>query len=223
MAKRINAEVPGEIAEACRKQNTKMVQISTDAVFDGVKGNYSEEDVPNPLSVYAQTKWDGEKAVQAADSSVLVARVNFFGWSLSGQRSLAENFVTNLSDGKSMNGFTDVYFCTLYVRQLCRLLIEMIDKRLEGLYHTVSPMHLSKYDFGVAIARRFGLDPDLIKPILVNQSGLKAARSPLLTLNVTKLINTLGHALPGQTEGIEEFFQDWKNGWPLKMRSLMNE
>jgi dTDP-4-dehydrorhamnose reductase len=223
MAKRINAEVPGEIAEACRKQNTKMVQISTDAVFDGVKGNYSEEDVPNPLSVYAQTKWDGEKAVQAADPSVLVARVNFFGWSLSGQRSLAENFVTNLSDGKSMNGFTDVYFCTLYVRQLCRLLIEMIDKRLEGLYHTVSPMHLSKYDFGVAIARRFGLDPDLIKPILVSQSGLKAARSPLLTLNVTKLINTLGHALPGQTEGIEEFFQDWKNGWPVKMRSLMNE
>jgi len=223
MAKRINADVPGEIAETCRKLNTKMLQISTDAVFDGVKGDYSEEDEPHPLSVYAQTKWDGEKAVQAANPSALVARVNFFGWSLSGQRSLAENFVTNLSEGKTMNGFTDVYFCTLYVRQLCRLLIEMIEKNLEGLFHTVSPMNLSKYDFGVAIARRFGLDPDLIKPILVSQSGLKAARSPLLTLNVAKLTNTLGHTIPGQAEGLEEFYQDWKNGWPVKMRGLLDE
>lgn len=222
-ARRINAEVPGELAEACRKTGTRMMQISTDAVFDGVKGNYTEEDEPNPLSVYAQTKWDGEKAVLTANPSALVARVNFFGWSLSGQRSLAENFVTNLSEGRTMNGFTDVYFCTLYVRQLCRLLVEMIDNRLEGLYHTVSNQNLSKYDFGVAIARRFGLDPDLIKPIPVSQSGLKAARSPLLTLNVEKLTSALGHTLPGQTEGLEEFHQDWKNGWPVKMRGLLTD
>ncbi|HWQ46907.1 MAG TPA: SDR family oxidoreductase [Longilinea sp.] len=222
-ARRINAEVPGEIADACRKNNARMVQISTDAVFDGVKGNYSEADTPNPLSIYAQTKLDGERAVQSLNPAALVARVNFFGWSLTGQRSLAENFVTTLSDGKTMNGFTDVYFCTLYVRQLCKILVEMVDKGLEGLYHTVSSQNMSKYEFGVAIAKRFGLNPDLIQPIIVSQSGLKAARSPLLTLKVDKLTAALGHALPGQSDGLEEFYQDWKAGWPVKMRGLLNE
>ena len=58
------------------------MHISTDAVFDGVRGDYSEEDVPNPFSTYARTKLAGEIAVMAENPDALVARVNFYGWSL---------------------------------------------------------------------------------------------------------------------------------------------
>ena len=66
LAQIVNAELPGIIAEACKRHSIQLIQISTDAVFDGAKGNYVEEDEPNPLSVYARTKLEGEKAVQAA-------------------------------------------------------------------------------------------------------------------------------------------------------------
>ena len=66
-AQRVNALLPGEIAETAKKHDIKMVHISTDAVFDGQKGNYSETEIPNPLSVYARTKRDGEVAVLSAN------------------------------------------------------------------------------------------------------------------------------------------------------------
>ena len=79
LAQEVNARLPGKIAAAAASRHIKMVQISTDAVFDGQKGSYTESEVPNPLSVYARTKLDGEQAVLEANPSTLVARVNFYG------------------------------------------------------------------------------------------------------------------------------------------------
>ena len=98
LAKRVNSDLPGEIASSCRQMGIRLIHISTDAVFDGMRGNYREEDETNPLSVYAQTKQDGEMAVLSAYPEAMVARVNFYGWSASGTRSLGELFVNNLCD-----------------------------------------------------------------------------------------------------------------------------
>ena len=56
------------------------MHISTDAVFDGTRGNYTEKDEPNPLGVYARTKLEAEWAVAEADPGAIIARVNLFGW-----------------------------------------------------------------------------------------------------------------------------------------------
>ena len=123
-ARLLNAELPGELADACAKRGIRLVHISTDAVFDGTKhGAYTEADGENPLGVYAQTKLEGERAVQSANPQAIVARVNFFGWSLSGRRSLSEFFVNNLGEGKNVNGFTDVIFCPMWVNHLSRTLV----------------------------------------------------------------------------------------------------
>ncbi len=197
LAKRLNAVLPGELAAACKERGVKMVHISTDAVFDGTKGvPYTEEDAPNPLSVYARTKLDGENAVQSADPEAILARVNFYGWSLSGRRSLAEFFVNNLAAGNRMNGFTDVIFCPAFVGDLADVLLTMLAKGLSGLYHAVGPQPMSKFDFGLAIARRFGLDEGLIAPESVEQSGLAARRSHHLSLSTKRLSTALGAPLP---------------------------
>jgi dTDP-4-dehydrorhamnose reductase len=163
-ARLLNAEFPGELAELCAKCSVLMLHISTDAVFDGAKnGIYNENDTPNPLGVYAQTKLDGERNVLSANSDAAIARVNFFGWSLSGTRSLAEFFYNNLSTGQRANGFTDVRFCPMFVGDLADTLVRMLEKGLSGLYHTVGSEALAKYDFGVKIARQFGFDEGLIR------------------------------------------------------------
>ncbi len=217
----VNGVLPGTLAAICKQKSIPMVHISTDAVFDGIKGDYEEDDTPNPLSIYAKSKLDGEKAVMLENPDALIARVNFYGWSLRGDRSLAENFVANLSAGERMKGFTDVRFCSLFVMNLIETLLKMIKKELHGIYHTVSSESLSKYDFGVAIARKFGLDEKLIEPIRVADSGLVAKRSPNLTLNVKKLTSALNEELPGQSESLEGFWLQKKNHYPDMLHGFL--
>ncbi|MGD0709536.1 MAG: SDR family oxidoreductase [Anaerolineaceae bacterium] len=223
LAQNINGDLPGELAALAAKHSIPMVHISTDAVFDGEKGNYKEDDVPHPLSVYARTKLAGEQAVTSTNSQAIIARVNFYGFSLHGQRSLGEFFVNNLAAGKPVNGFTDVQFCPLFVLDLASILIEMVEKHLHGLYHVVSSESLSKYDFAVRIARKFGLDEHLVTPISVLQGGLKAARSPNLTLNTGKLQAALGHSTPDQEAGFEAFHQIYRNGYVKKLMSYASQ
>jgi dTDP-4-dehydrorhamnose reductase len=219
-ARLLNAEVPGILAEACAKNDIRLIHISTDAVFDGTKeGIYTETDTPNPLSVYAQTKLLGEQAVRSANPNAMIARVNFFGWSLSGTRSLAEFFYNKLSAGEPCNGFTDVYFCPMFVGDLAETVVQMLEKNLSGLYHVVGAEALSKYQFGQRIARQFGFDESLVIPKSVEESGLTARRSHNLRLSVNKLSTDLGAPIPGVCAGIEQFYTQAQQGYPQKIRS----
>lgn len=219
-ARRLNADLPGELANACSKRGIRLIHISTDAVFDGTKdADYIEADTPNPLGVYARTKLDGERNVLSANPNAIVARVNFFGWSLSGTRSLPEFFFNKLSAGEQCNGFTDVYFCPLFVGDLAEILVRMLDKGLSGLYHVVGSETLSKYDFGQRIAHQFGFDPGLVIPRSVEESGLKARRSHNLRLSIHKLSTDLGVEIPGVSTGIRKFYTQYQQGYPQKMRS----
>ena len=219
-ARRLNADLPGELAELCAKRSIRLIHISTDAVFDGTKdGLYTEADAPNPLSVYAQTKLDGERNVLSVNPQAAVARVNFFGWSLSGSRSLVEFFFNHLSAGKPCNGFTDVWFCPMFVGDLAETLVQMLEKDLSGLYHAVGSESRTKYDFGVQVARQFGFDETLIIPTSVEQAGLQARRSHNLRLSVNKLSTDLGMTIPGLSAGLTKFYAQYVQGYPQKIRS----
>lgn len=220
LARRLNLDLPSEFARACKTRSIPFVHISTDAVFDGRKvGFYTEEDVPNPLSVYARTKLEGEQAVLIENSSAIVARVNFYGWSLSGRRSLAEFFFHNLTQGKSMSGFTDVRFCPMLVTDTGRILVKMLEKGLDGLYHVVGPQAMSKYQFGVEIARKFGLKEREISPKSINTSSLIAKRANNLCLSINKLCTDLDEVPPDFSTGLDEFYTQLQQGYPQKIRS----
>lgn len=217
----INSIYPGRLAAAAQKRGIRFVHISTDAVFDGEDcgtGGYREEDLTHPISNYAETKLKGEQNVLDADPEALVARVNFYGWSTSGKRSLVEFFYNNLEAGNQVNGFSDVYFNTLYVHSLADILDEMINHEAKGIYHVFSSEHQSKYAFGVSIAEKFGFDPDLIRPVSWKDGGLTAKRSPNLIMNTDKLQALLGHPLPTQKENLEYFYQDTVEGLRKQIR-----
>lgn len=219
-AKQVNADLPEALAFLSHKHGIQMIHISTDAIFDGTKGDYQEGDQTNPLGVYAQTKLAGEQAVIAANTDAAIARVNFYGYSVSGTRSLNEFFFNNLAAGKAVMGFTDVFFCPLIVNDLVELLLKMVTLRLKGIYHTVSSECLSKYEFGVRIANQFNFNPDLINPIKVSDSGLLAARSPNLTMSTEKLANALGNPLPNQDAGLMRLKKLYSQGYPQRVQSL---
>ena len=221
LARRLNTDVPSALAKACRERGIRMVQVSTDAVFDGMKaGFYTEEDDPLPVSVYARAKLDAEQSVLESNPDAIVARVNFYGWSLGGRRSLAEFFFNNLTNNKSMSGYTDVIFCPMHAAHLSQTLLKMLAKGLRGLYHAVGPQPMSKYQFGVEIARRFTLNDAEISPKSISTSSLMARRAHNLYLSTNKLSTDLGEPLPSFSAGLDLFYTQFKEGFPQKIRSF---
>ena len=219
-ARQLNSEVPAKLASVVARGGARLLHVSTDAVFDGKRGDYSEEDVPNPLSIYARTKLEGERAVTEADPTAIIARVNLYGWSLSGKRSLGEFFFNNLSAGRQVMGFIDVYFCPLLANDLAQIFLKMLSARLAGVYHVVSSECTSKYAFGQAVARKFNFNEHLVIPTSVDQAGLKAARSPHLTLRSEKIARALGEPLPDIASGLERFHALYSQGYPDYIRQL---
>jgi dTDP-4-dehydrorhamnose reductase len=143
-----------------------------------------------------------------------------FGWGITGRRSLAEFFYNNLSAGKSVMGFTDVIFCPVLANDLGIVLEKTLEKKLTGLYHMVGSQCLSKYEFGLAVARRFGLDESLIRPASVQNAGLKAARSPNLSLRTEKLASALDMPIPGLSTGLDRLYTLYQQGYPHKLQKM---
>jgi dTDP-4-dehydrorhamnose reductase len=227
LASQLNTELPRRLAQLCKENRrdvtrggARLVHISTDAVFDGTRGNYTETDEPSPMGVYARTKLEAEWAVAEADSSAIIARINLFGWSMGGRRSLAEFFFNNLSAGRQVMGFTDVIFCPLLANDIAHILVRMLELGLSGLYHTVGGECLSKYEFGVRLAERFGLDAGLITPTSVQQGGLTAARAPNLSLRTDKLASMLGEPLPSLSPALDRFYTLYQQGYPQMIQGL---
>jgi dTDP-4-dehydrorhamnose reductase len=194
----VNATAAGELAAAASSVDAFFVQISTDAVFDGARGHYSEVDEPRPFSAYGHTKLDGERAV-AARADALIARTNFFGWSPTGRASILEFFVNELSAGHPVRGFTDFVVSTGYAPVLCDAIWRLVAAQTTGLLHLTSTDALSKYDFGVAVADEFGLPKDLISPV---ESDTHPPRNRDISLDVTRAESILGARLHSQRAGI---------------------
>ena len=207
-ARQINALAAGELSRAARNAGARFILISTDAVFDGTRGHYSEDDEPDPFSVYGRTKLEGEQRAQDVNPDALVVRTNFFGWSPSGTRSILEFFANALTTNTPVKGFTDFTVTSAYVGALCEALEELAGTGATGLLHVTSPDALSKYEFGVAVAEEFGLDADLITP---TTADVDPPRNRDLSLAINRAQTILTTPLPTQREGIMQA----KSAWPL--------
>ena len=217
LAYQSNVVATQNIIESIDSAKTKYVHISTDAVFDGTKGNYNETDEPNPPHFYGKTKWEGEQA-SLKIANALIARINIFGWNIQDKQSLAEWMVGELFQKREINGFTDAIFSSIYTFELAKMLEQALDRDLAGVYHFGSRTSMSKYQFAVELAKIFNLDENLIKPSSVDQFEFKAARARDLSLDVSKLTRDLGEELPTLQESIEAFHRDFSDGLPKRIK-----
>ena len=207
LAYAVNADATRAIAEIAREIGSKMIYISTDAVFNGQRGDYSELDVPDPFSVYGASKLAGEYAIKDVDPTSLIIRTNFFGWSPNHTRSILEFFVNNLEAKNPINGYSDFTVSSIYVRYLLEHIQQL--KNESGVWHVTSRDSLTKYEFGCQVADVFGLSSDLISP--VTGQG-EVSRSRDISLNTDKfqgfLSNILAPGLSSQHEGIARAHKD---------------
>jgi dTDP-4-dehydrorhamnose reductase len=204
LAELVNSQAVAVLSASAQRAGSRFVLISTDAVFDGARGHYSEADEPSPFSVYGRTKLAGEQ-LALMNPDALVVRTNFFGWSPSGRRSILEFFVNELEAGRGVRGFTDFTVTSAYAPALCGYLERLVRQHVTGVLHLTSPDALTKYAFGVATAEEFGLDAGLITAA---SADVHPPRNRDLSLDVSRAEALLGSPLMRQRDGIAQAHAD---------------
>lgn len=185
LAKKINVEGTRNIVEAAKKTDSKIIYISTDYVFDGKKGNYSEEDKPNPINIYGKTKYGGEILIDTQKDAII--RTSIYGWNIiKTRRSFSTWIIEDLRNNKHINVFADNINSMMLANNFAEALKEFIDKDLNGITNIASSEKISKYDFAITLADIFKLDKDLVNPIK-NDEAPGADKRPLdVSLSTSK-------------------------------------
>ena len=218
-AHRVNVMVPTAIAAICSRSEARLLYISTDSVFDGGRGNYSETDTPGPVNAYAKTKLHGEREVLRQNPTALIARVNFYGWNAQEKHSLAEWLLQQFTLGKLVPGFSDVFFCPVLANDLAEVILALLDANLAGLYHAVGSEPVSKFEFARRVALAFSFDPGQVVATPLADARLKALRPRDTTLNTGKICAALGRPMPDVDAGLRRFAELRENGYADRIKS----
>jgi dTDP-4-dehydrorhamnose reductase len=195
LAYKINVILSKKIAVAVNRCNTKLVQISTDHLFDGLESLVSEDCTPCPVNHYGLTKYFAEKEVAEACPSALIIRTNFFGWGPSYRKSFSDYILSNLSNKFNIGLFSDVYYTPILISDLVSATHALCERNKSGIFHVVGGERISKYQFGIELAKAFDLDATYI----TETSFLKRkdlVKRPLdMSLSNTKLISELSYSI----------------------------
>lgn len=203
---KINVEGARNVASASKGIKAKLIYLSTDLVFDGLKEQYVEDDETNPINYYGRTKLDGEKEVQKLCDDYAIARVSvLYDWNLFDHTF---NFVTwvynNLNKGKPLELFTDQYRNATYIKNACHALINIHKKSEEGIFHVVGKNCVNRHYIGKKVAEIFNLEEGFIKTCTSDDSDWLAKRPKRCCLKMDKMEKRLGIKSMSIEEGLVE-------------------
>lgn len=183
LAYKMNVEGTRAIAAAAQKVGSFLVYVSTDYVFDGERGMYREEDLPNPISYYGYSKLQGE---QYCDGCIVRTCVVYGNRPASGKANFALWLLGSLKSGKAISLVTDQFVTPTLNTNLAEMLLEVADRRLGKVYHLSGASRVSRYDYALELARRFDLDPSLIHPSRMSDLSWTARRPIDSSLDTAK-------------------------------------
>lgn len=211
-ARRVNAEGTAQVARACRETGARLVAVSTDYVFDGRSGPYSEDDAPNPQSAYARAKLEGEKAALELAPGCAVARVAVvYSARRTEKRTFARQVVELLSKGEPVKAFSDQRVSPTLASNGAAMLCElMLDRDYAGVLNVCGATVLDRVDFARRVARRFGLDESLVVPVLTSDVKLPAPRPLNGGLVVDRARRLLREQPLDADEQIDRFYRQWR-------------
>lgn len=200
---RIHVEGTKNVVDACEKVGSKIIFMSTDYVFDGERGYYTEDDEPSPISVYAETKLEAEKVIQRARINYAIVRPSvIYGWH---PRARFLNWVLQkLTKKETVPAFVDQYSCPTLVYNIAEALLALAKSEKTGIYHTVGSSCVNRFEFAKKIALTFGFDENLIEPIHSDEIKQVARRPKKLCLDNTKAQKELKVKFLGTNDGLIE-------------------
>ena len=182
-----NCNGPVALAKACT--HIPFVYFSTEYIFDGEAGPYSEDDAAHPLSVYGKSKWQAEQQILETHPSALIVRTTVvYGEDLGGKNFLY-TMKRLLSAGMSMRVPIDQFSTPTYNVDLASAATALAKNRESGIFHVAGPELLSRYDFAATAAKILGLNLGLLIAVRTSELNQRAPRPLRAGLITSKLQN----------------------------------
>jgi dTDP-4-dehydrorhamnose reductase len=197
------------LARRAELVGARFIYLSTDHVFDGEKGDYSEEDNPKPTCFYGTTKLEAEKRVLNVSDNLSILRLSLiYGSKGHSNIGFVYKLVEYLKAGQPFRLFTDQYCTPVYLDDVAVALKRIIlDKSFRGLYHLGGPQRLSRWEFGQVLAEVFGFSRGLLSPIKMDDLPAMMARPRDCSLNSSRLYEGLGSHPTSVREGLQKLKQ----------------
>lgn len=205
----INAEGMKHVALGALRCHAKVVYLSTDYIFNGKKGEpYVEDDPPNPLNVYGQSKLRGERYVQELVEEGLIIRTQW----LYGR--YGKNFVASIlrqaREKKTLSIVNDQIGSPTYTVDLSKAISALIQRDARGIFHAANDGLCTWYNFGKAILEISGMEGVKVMPISSRELNLPAVRPPYSVLQCQKLKQEIGMTMRPWAEALKDFLSTYQ-------------
>jgi dTDP-4-dehydrorhamnose reductase len=209
LANSINIKATQILVQEASKAGIFLIYVSTDYVFDGKKGMYKEEDMPNPLNHYGLSKLEGEIAVQKNCSFYSIVRTSTPFGLHPHRKSFPLWVIENLKKGKEVKAVTNQFTSPTYTSNLSKMLLEIAKKKLSGKLHLAGATRISRFELAKLVSTKLKLDNELIKAVTVDEINWLAKRPKDSSLDVTKASNLLQEKPMKIEDSIDYFIRDY--------------
>jgi len=204
LALQVNGEGVAHLAMITKEIGAKLVQVSTDYVFDGGKGTpYQEDDAPNPLSIYGESKLAGEMNAKFNPDHLIVRTQWLYGHS---GKNFVETMLKLAGERSELTVVDDQVGAPTWTYDLALAIKALIDKGCCGTYHAANAGLVSWNGFAREIFRLAGLDID-VKPMSTTELGRPAPRPPYSTLDCGKLVQDTGFAPQPWQDALKRYLE----------------
>lgn len=174
------------LVEIVRNTHATLLYLSSDAVFDGQRGNYTETDSPHPITAYGQAKLAAEKIIREYLDNALIVRVGYiYGEGAGGIDKRTRQLLKEAQNGKSVRRFVDMYRSPINVTDLARAIWSVVMDNKTGIVHLGEPKQ-SVFAFNRMLAALAGLNPTIIHPASLNEREDSNAIAPDTSLDITE-------------------------------------
>ena len=207
-ATKVNAEGTANLLNASERLKPHCIYVSTDYVFDGQKGNYGEDDQPNPVNHYGYSKLKAEELVKEYSGKWCIARTSVvFGWGREHRPNFATWVLSKLKAGEPVNAVFDQYASPTLNTNLAEMLLDVAEANLTGIIHLAGATRINRYDFARSIAGLFDLDEDLIRATESSSLNWTAKRPADSSLRIQKANETLRHRPLSLNDALHHFLK----------------
>jgi len=203
-ARVVNVGGVKNLVSFCKEQKIKLIQFSTDYIFNGEDGPYSEEAPPDPVSFYGETKLESEKIIKESGIEFLIIRTNvLYGFGKNVKPNFLIWLLEKLSRNEKIQIVTDQFNNPTLADNLSLCILEMVKKNISGTYHIAGSEYLSRYDFAIRVADKFNFDKNNILPTKTELLQQKAKRPYRGGLKIDKAQSILETKLLSVNQALE--------------------
>lgn len=204
----VNIEGLKNVIQESRQIKSKVVFFSSEYVFDGKAGPYSEEDLPNPINEYGKEKLEIENLIQKELADYIIVRTTvIYGWEKEGKNFVIQ-ILKNIKKGISMKVPVDQISSPTYAEDLAGAVRELVNSNQKGIFNIVGSQLMNRYEFAKAVCNVFSLDAGLLNPVKTSQLNQKANRPLNAGLKIDKVSKLVKTVLNDPLKGLNMMRQE---------------